>query len=725
MTQILGNFRPNSTVRFMWNTNGANGASITRGTNGTIRIIKNSSTLARNSSNGITDIEDFGGAVGIHQCLIDLSDNTDSGFYSAGNDYFVIISGAAIDSQTVNACLAKFCIDNQSYLLADSGNFIPPTAAQNADAVWDEAIIDHIGSHTFGGQLGSLSGLIDNIPTNLEFEARTLPSGQYSSFNSTIDKVFLGDGVHGGTGSKLILGDGLLSNIAGNISGNLLGSVNQTLTLGSESINSSTFSDGAINHNVLAENAIATDRINIDVFQAIRDYIWNAALVNYNTSDTMGGQLGSLSGLIDNIPTNSEFQDRTLPSGQYAIEVWTYVNRTLTAGTNIILNKGIELLGFNDPAASDNADAVWDEILSGHLNVGTAGAYLNNTSGVLTAISGVTLKLDTTLELDSTVYRFTTNALEQGPVGGGSSPATIAAAVWDELLGAHLINGSAGAYIVGLSGSIEDIPTNLEFQARTLPSGEYNNLTSADIWTYSNRSLTQAVDISGTIKTLDTLNTNLSSIHGAGSWTTATGFSTHSAADTADAVWDELLGGHTSNGSASQYLITNSGNISNIQTRLPATLVSGRIDSSVGAYQTGLTPLQPTVTGRTLDVTSTGAAGIDWGNIENSGQTVNFSGTTIGIITTLATDSISAAAISTAAANKLADISRRRTQANVEASSFGDSLDLSSAYGFIQQAQESSIVGTTITVKKTDGTTTLGTKTVTVDATANPITGVS
>jgi hypothetical protein len=51
-----------------------------------------------------------------------------------------------------------------------------------------------------------------------------------------------------------------------------------------------------------------------------------------------------------------------------------------------------------------------------------------------------------------------------------------------------------------------------------------------------------------------------------------------------------------------------------IQSRLPAALVSGRMDSSVGAYQSGMTPLQPTVAGRTLDVTATGEAGLDLDN---------------------------------------------------------------------------------------------------------------
>ena len=82
-------------------------------------------------------------------------------------------------------------------------------------------------------------------------------------------------------------------------------------------------------------------------------------------------------------------------------------------------------------------------------------------------------------------------------------------------------------------------------------------------------------------------------------------------------------------------------------------------------------------------------------------------------------------AISAAMANRIADHVRRRTQANVEASSDGDALSLGSEYGFIQQAQESAVSGGTMTVYKTDGTTPLGTKTVTTDADAEPVVGVN
>lgn len=94
-------------------------------------------------------------------------------------------------------------------------------------------------------------------------------------------------------------------------------------------------------------------------------------------------------------------------------------------------------------------------------------------------------------------------------------------------------------------------------------------------------------------------------------------------------------------------------------------------------------------------------------------------------VKTYATDAISAAAVSAAAANKIADHARRRTQANVEASSDGDAVSLGSLYGLIQQGQESAASGTTLTVYKTDGTTSLGTKTLSTNAAADPVDGIS
>lgn len=62
-------------------------------------------------------------------------------------------------------------------------------------------------------------------------------------------------------------------------------------------------------------------------------------------------------------------------------------------------------------------------------------------------------------------------------------------------------------------------------------------------------------------------------------------------------------------------------------------VAAGVIKADVAAYSSGLAPLQPTVAGRTLDVTVNGEAGIDWGNIGSPTTPVNFSGTTINTAT--------------------------------------------------------------------------------------------
>lgn len=89
----------------------------------------------------------------------------------------------------------------------------------------------------------------------------------------------------------------------------------------------------------------------------------------------------------------------------------------------------------------------------------------------------------------------------------------------------------------------------------------------------------------------------------------------------------------------------------------------------------------------------------------------------------LADDGISAAAIATAAANKLADIILRRGNANAEASSFGETVALKSLYGMIAMftnGMDADTVPGTMSVKKAGGTE-LGTLPLTGDAAATPV----
>lgn len=146
-----------------------------------------------------------------------------------------------------------------------------------------------------------------------------------------------------------------------------------------------------------------------------------------------------------------------LVSGRMDSSVGAMAANTLTASalaTDAVteIQSGLSTLTAGDiPTEAEIAAAVWDEAYAGHLTSGTFGSVVANlpdaagiayevwqadpsswsaaadTFGKLAldsksdtvAIKDVTDKLDDTLELDSTVYRFTANALEQAPSGGG------------------------------------------------------------------------------------------------------------------------------------------------------------------------------------------------------------------------------------------------------------------------------------------------------------------
>lgn len=129
MGPYLGDYKEDSTVYFCWDTNNKSGGSITRATNGTVKVYKDDGAVE--STAGITDTEDFDGITGVHNCKIDLSADA---FYAAGHDYSVVLVGAVIDGETVNAILAIFSIENRfagSSLFGKAAKLLVNKAVQN------------------------------------------------------------------------------------------------------------------------------------------------------------------------------------------------------------------------------------------------------------------------------------------------------------------------------------------------------------------------------------------------------------------------------------------------------------------------------------------------------------------------------------------------------------------------------------------------------------------
>ena len=104
----IGDFLKNSTIDFKWNTFDGSGASITRAVAGTISVYKANGTTQ--STEGVTDTVDFDAITGVHHCRI----VTTNAFYEIGNNYQVVLSGATIDGNVVNAVIAEFSIENRA-----------------------------------------------------------------------------------------------------------------------------------------------------------------------------------------------------------------------------------------------------------------------------------------------------------------------------------------------------------------------------------------------------------------------------------------------------------------------------------------------------------------------------------------------------------------------------------------------------------------------------------
>ncbi len=116
----LGDYLVDSTVYIFWNTFDSSNASVTQSGLAVIdiEIYKNGSMDQRSSDVGFTLLDtdgiDIDGAIGCHGISIDLSDDTDSGFFARGNDYMVMVNAVTVDSQTVRFCAAIFSVENRA-----------------------------------------------------------------------------------------------------------------------------------------------------------------------------------------------------------------------------------------------------------------------------------------------------------------------------------------------------------------------------------------------------------------------------------------------------------------------------------------------------------------------------------------------------------------------------------------------------------------------------------
>ncbi len=116
--QDIGIVQQDSTVRVMFVTRDGSGAAVAPSTafeSADVEIYKDGSATQRTSDAGVTMTSPFDTVTGLHLVAIDLSDDTDAGFWAAGSNYHVTIQpDETVDGQTVVEILAQFSIESDA-----------------------------------------------------------------------------------------------------------------------------------------------------------------------------------------------------------------------------------------------------------------------------------------------------------------------------------------------------------------------------------------------------------------------------------------------------------------------------------------------------------------------------------------------------------------------------------------------------------------------------------
>lgn len=123
MVAFYGDYDTTETVYMPFNTFTSDDPSasvtITNLASTDVHIHKDGSTTQRSSANGVTVSVDFDTITGNHLVAIDLSDNSDAGYYANGSTYQVRMEGTTVDGATINAWIGAFSI----------GRMLRPTTA--------------------------------------------------------------------------------------------------------------------------------------------------------------------------------------------------------------------------------------------------------------------------------------------------------------------------------------------------------------------------------------------------------------------------------------------------------------------------------------------------------------------------------------------------------------------------------------------------------------------
>lgn len=269
----LGDVPASSTLYIPFQTYGSDGHSITLTglILADIHIYKNMSVTQRTSTSGFTladtDGIDFDGITGIHGFSIDLSNNTDAGFFSVGGFYWVVVGGTGSPGITVDGQAVSFIAATFRIVAAEASAGVPKV---------DVSHIAGSAVSTSSAQLGvNVVSLSSGAITAASIAADAITAAKVA--DGTIDAAtFAAGAINAAAIAADAITDakvasdvtiasvtGAVGSVTGNVGGNVTGSVGSmasggitAASLAADCITAAKIATGAIDADALAADAV-------------------------------------------------------------------------------------------------------------------------------------------------------------------------------------------------------------------------------------------------------------------------------------------------------------------------------------------------------------------------------------------------------------------------------------------------------------------------------------
>ncbi|VAW38954.1 hypothetical protein MNBD_GAMMA01-1339 [hydrothermal vent metagenome] len=498
--QYLGDFPEDATVYIPFNTFSSNdpqaSVTITNLADADIHVHKDGG-LTQIATDGATIAIDYDSITGNHLITIDTSAHAD---YSIGADYLVRIEGTTVDGGTINAFVGSFSIENRH-------NEVKVVAWNGVDLVTTNPLPNAAADAAGGLPISDAGGL--DIDTFLGRILGTLATGTH---NAQSGDVFAD--LPTNFSSMVITASGIVDAL-------VQGYLNTLIT-------ETTVGRIAGNIDVFFENSDALTTKTVDdvgvagsglTQQNVRDAMKLAPTGGAPTADSVDDHLDTLLARI--IGTIAVGTHNPATAAQIAV-----LSDWIDAGRLDVILDAIKTVTDAQGVAGTGLSAMpwnvaWDAEVQSKVNDALVALHLDHLLAVdydpAAKPGAATALLNELIEDDLGVSRYTVNALENAPSDTGASASVIADAVWDELTSGHTIAGSAGQAIINILADTGELQTN---QGNWLTATGFSTHQAADVWGVATRALTDKAGftISGTKTTLDALN----DITAASVWAVAT-----------------------------------------------------------------------------------------------------------------------------------------------------------------------------------------------------------